>query len=205
MASVYDGFVSRHLNRRVSRPVARALSHTPVTPNQVSLFSLVVAIGGLVSFINGYPILGGVLAQASSIIDGVDGDLARLTGKSSSFGAFFDAILDRYTDGIILLGLILWTVGDTSSTLVWVIGFAALAGTYTVTYTRARIDEAHRVMFDRGLTSLASRDVRILIVLIGSVVGQGLGTLLLLAVLTNTMVLARLVSARASLRVDGKG
>ena len=40
---VYDGFISRHLNRRLSRPIARALKRTPVTPNQVSVVSLGVA------------------------------------------------------------------------------------------------------------------------------------------------------------------
>ena len=58
MTSVYDGVVSRHVNRRVSRPIARLLSHTPATPNQVSVLSLAIAAGSFVSFFYGQPIVG---------------------------------------------------------------------------------------------------------------------------------------------------
>ena len=201
--SVYDGLVSRYLNRRLSRPIARVLGHTPVTPNQVSIFSLLVATGALAAFAAGYPIVGGVLAQASSVIDGVDGDLARLTGKTSAFGGFLDAILDRYADGLVLLGLAIWAAGESDGTTTWVVGFAALVGAYIVTYTRARISEAHRTLFDRGITSLASRDVRLFAVFIGAIAGQGFATLVFLAALTNAVVLLRLLSARAVFRAGG--
>ena len=73
----YDGFVSRHINRRFSRPIARLLAYTPVTPNQVSLLSFVIALGSLALFLNDHPAWAGGAVQASSIVDGVDGDLAR--------------------------------------------------------------------------------------------------------------------------------
>ena len=203
MASVYDGLVSRHVNRRFSRPIARALSHTAVTPNQISLLSLAFAGVAFAMFASGQPVAGGLLAQAGSIIDGVDGDLARLTGKESPFGAFLDAVIDRYADGLVMLGLTMWTATLYDGVLVWVIGFAALVGTFTVTYTRARIDESRRTMFDQGLASLASRDVRLFLVMLGSIAGLGLATLLTIAVLTNAVVLVRLASARSALAESG--
>ena len=130
MEGVYDGFVSRHLNRRVSRPIARALTHTPLTPNQVSVISLGVALGSFLSFVFGYYIAGALLAQASSIVDGVDGDLARAKKMTSAFGGFFDAILDRYADAVILLGLTIWAAdgaGDDLQVYVWTVGFLAMA------------------------------------------------------------------------------
>ena len=199
MDSVYDGFVSRHLNRRLSRPLARALSHTPATPNQVSFASLAVAALAFFSFVSGYNVLGGVLAQASSIVDGIDGDLARITGKTSAFGGFLDAILDRYADGLIILGLILWAATTDSQTRVWLAGFWALAGTFIVTYTRARITETTRSLFDRGVASIASRDVRLLIVMIGGILGLGFVTLIVIAALTNMVVVLRLIVARRTL------
>ena len=200
MASVYDGLVSRHLNRRASRPIAKLLSHTPVTPNQVSVLSLLVAVGAFAAFVAGLPILGGVLVQVCSVVDGVDGDLARLTGGSSRFGGFLDAVIDRYADALILLGLTIWAAGSDNSALAWTAGFAALAGSFTVTYTRARIDETRRTLFDRGLVSVASRDVRLLLIMIGSVARLGIPTLILLGVLTNAVVLLRLAQARVALR-----
>ena len=200
MASVYDGIVSRHLNRRLSRPIARLLSRTPTTPNQVSVLSLAIAGGAFAAFVFGHPVVGGLLAQLCSVVDGVDGDLARLTGSSSRFGGFLDAVIDRYADALILLGLSVWAAADGGATLAWVAGFAALAGSFAVTYTRARIEEEQRTLFDRGIGSLASRDVRLLIVMIGSVLGLGVPTLVVLAVLTNAVVVVRLIQARAALR-----
>ena len=197
--SPYDGLVSRYLNRHVSRPVARLLARTPVTPNQVTVFSLGITTGALAAFVMGYPIAGGLLAQTGSIIDGVDGDLARLADRGTKFGSFFDAVIDRYADALVLLGLTIWAASGAESMLPWIAGFAALAGSFAVTYTRARVDESRRTMFDSGITSLASRDVRLLIVMVGAVTGFGVETRLTLAVLTNAVVLLRVVSARRAL------
>ncbi|MDE2838320.1 MAG: CDP-alcohol phosphatidyltransferase family protein [Chloroflexota bacterium] len=194
--SPYDGLVSRHLNRRISRPIAKLLAHTPVTPNQVTVFSLGIAVASLVAFATGNPIAGGLLAQAGSIIDGVDGDLARFADKSSKFGSFFDAVVDRFSDSLVMLGLTVWAASGAETMLPWIAGFAALAGSFAVTYTRARVDESRRTMFDNGITSLASRDVRLLLIMIGAVAGYGVETLLTLAVLAIAVVLLRVVSAR---------
>jgi len=199
MANVYDGFVSRHLNRRISRPAARLLARTPVSPNQVSFASLGVALGAFVAFVYGYHIAGALLTQASSVMDGIDGDLARAKGMTSAFGGFMDSILDRYADALVILGMAIWAAGDDPVTGVWVVGFLALAGTFVVTYTRARVDEATTALFDRGLTSIASRDIRLFVIMVGALAGQGLITLVVIASLTNIAVLLRLIRARSAL------
>ena len=196
---VHEGVVSRHLNRRLSRPLARMLSHTPVTPNQVSTASLGIALLSFLSFAYGFPAGGGILAQVSSIVDGADGDLARMKGMTSSFGGFLDAVLDRYSDALILLGVIIWTITLHSEGLVWMAGFWALVGTLVFSYTRARPEGTPHGRFDRGVTSVATRDVRLLIVMIGAVTGQGLATLFIIAGLTHTVVTLRLLQVRRSL------
>jgi phosphatidylglycerophosphate synthase len=200
---VYDGFVSRHLNRRLSRPMARALKRTPVTPNQVSVVSLGVAALAFVAFAYGYNIVGGVLTQASSIVDGVDGDLARAKGMASPFGGFLDAVLDRYADALIVMGLAMWTASTQVGNLAWLFGFWAVTGSLVISYTRARVPDAPRSVFDSGITSLASRDVRLLLIAVGAVVGQGLVTLAVIAALTHGVVLLRLVRARRVLANRG--
>ena len=195
MESVYDGFVSRHLNRRISRPVARLLTHTPATPNQVSVASLGAALAAFFAFVYDAHLIAAVLAQASSILDGVDGDLARLKKMTSAFGGFMDSILDRYADALIILGLAIWSADDGARFHVWLTAFWALTGTFAVTYTRARIVNAPRDLFDRGITSVASRDVRLFIVMVGALVGQGFVTLAVLASLTNIVVVLRLLYA----------
>ena len=203
MDGVYNGFVSRHLNRRISVPLARALSHTPVTPNQVSLTSLGIALLSFLFFAYGYHIGGGLLAQASSIVDGVDGDLARAKGLASPFGGFFDAVLDRYADCLILLGLTIWATSTQEAAVIWPLGFWAMAGTLVVSYTRARIPGPSQALFDRGVMSVASRDVRLLLVMVGALSGQALATLAVIAVLTHAVVLLRLFHARGALANEG--
>ena len=105
---MHEGFVSRYLNRRFSRPMAQILAHTPVTPNQVSTIAFLMAVGAAALFYYDHNIWAGVLVQASSIVDGVDGDLARAKNMASRFGGFFDALLDRYADAVILAGLGYW-------------------------------------------------------------------------------------------------
>lgn len=200
MNVAFDGFVSRHFNRRLSRPIARLLVHTPATPNQVSLFSFAIALGSLALFLNDYPLWAGIAVQASSIVDGVDGDLARGKNMATQFGGFFDALLDRYSDVAILGGLTYWSVTfeerlSPESTVI--IGVLAIVGALMISYSRARAEASLGFNFQGVAGSLASRDSRLLIVMIGAALGQGLATLALIAALSNIMVLWRLVVARS--------
>ncbi len=192
MSIIYDGFISKHLNRKISEPIARVLAHTPLTPNMATIGSFSIAIISFVAFLTGQNILGGILAQISSIADGIDGGLARQKQMTSAFGSFFDALLDRYSDSLIILGITIWAAANETYAGVWLIGFAAVTGTLAVSYSRARVEPQYRAVFDRGLTSLASRDVRLFLIMIGSIAGQLFITLSLIALLTNMVVILRL-------------
>ena len=194
-----DGLVSRHVNRRVSRPMSRWLAKTPATPNQVSVASFVIALASLGLFVSDYSIWAGLAVQASSIVDGVDGDLARLKGMATRFGGFFDAVLDRYADVAILGGLAYWSLefeDRGAAELLAVVSLLAVAGTFMVSYTRARAEASLGGGFPGLVGSLASRDVRLLLITVGAVLGQALVTLILLAGLTNAVVVWRVAQAR---------
>ena len=196
-----EGLVSQHLNRRVSRPLSRWLARTPITPNQVSLVSFAIALASLGLFLGGYNLWAGVAAQASSIVDGVDGDLARLKGMATRFGGFFDAVLDRYADVAILSGLAYWSLAFEArapSGVVGVVGLLAIVGALMVSYTRARAEASLGVTFHGPALTLASRDARLLLIMVGAVLGQALATLALLALLANGVVLWRVALARAT-------
>jgi len=138
-------------------------------------------------------IAAGLLAQLSSIIDGVDGSLARLKGMSSDFGGFLDSILDRYADILVMLGLTIWSASNEVYPHFWLAGFLAITGTIGVSYSRARVSAELRHHFDRGLLSLASRDIRLLIVMIGAIIGQGYFSLIVIATLTHLVIISRLI------------
>jgi len=198
MEAVYDGYISKYVNRKASEPMARVFAKTRITPNQITWAAFGIALLSFISFIFGQNIIGGLLVQLSSVVDGVDGSLARLKGMTSTFGGFLDSVLDRYADVLILLGLTLWSVSNETypAISIWLVGFLAMAGTTCISYTRARIGSSHRHLFDRGLKSLASRDIRLFLIMLGAVAGQAYFCLIAIAALTNLVALYRLIYIR---------
>ena len=193
MEAVYDGYISKYVNRKASEPVARLLAKTKITPNQMTWAAFGVALLSFASFILGQNIIGGILVQLSSIVDGIDGSLARMKGMVSPFGGFLDSVLDRYADILILLGLTLWSLSRETYPGIWLAGFLAIAGTICVSYTRARISSEHRHLFDKGFKSLASRDIRLFLIMLGGITGQAYFCLIIIAALTNLVVFYRLI------------
>ena len=202
MQAVYGGYISQYLNRKVSEPVARLLVKTRITPNQISWTAFSIAVLSFVSFILGLNIVGGLLVQLSSIVDGVDGGLARLKGMTSTFGGFLDLLLDRYADTLVVLGLTYWSFRYEAypELGIWLAGFLAITGTICISYTRVLIDSEHRHLFNKGLQSLTSRDTRLFLIMLGAVIGQVYFCLIAIAVLTNLMVFYRLIYAYRHLR-----
>lgn len=193
MEAVYDGYISKHVNRKISEPMARLLAKTKVTPNQMTWAAFGIALLSFVSFILGYNIIAGLLVQLSSIVDGIDGSLARLKGMTSEFGGFLDSVLDRYADILIVLGLTLWSLSHETYSGIWLAGLLAITGIICISYTRARISPNHRHLFDKGFKSLASRDIRLFLIMLGAVIGQAYFCLIVIAVLTNVVVFYRLI------------
>lgn len=119
---------------------------------------------------------------------------------TTRFGGFFDAILDRYSDVAILGGLTYWSVSfeeRLSSEAAAIIGVLAIVGALMISYSRARAEVSFGFTFQGVAGNLASRDARLLIVMIGAILGQGLACLAVIAVLSNSMVLWRLAVARS--------
>lgn len=195
MEAVYDGYISRYVNRKASEPMAQLLAKTKVTPNQITWAAFTIALLSFVSFIFGQNIVAGLLVQLSSIVDGIDGSLARLTDMTSTFGGFLDSVLDRYADILIVLGLTWWSFSHETYPVpgIWLAGFLAITGTICISYTRARIDSNHQHLFDKGLKSLASRDNRLFLIMLGAITGQAFFCLIIIAVLTNLVVFYRLI------------
>jgi len=196
----YDGLVSRYLNRPLSRPVARGLRPTPLTPNQVTTFTLLLAIATGAMVAAGWNIAGGIAIQAVSVIDGVDGELARLKDRATRFGGVFDAVTDRYADAIMLAGMTVYAVRFEDHPRPEFVGALALGAALIVSYSRARIEaDLPDVAAGGNLDSvfgLASRDVRLLVAAIGTVLGQCYWTLIILAVVSGLTIAWRLLYLR---------
>jgi len=202
-----DGPVSRHLNRPLSRWLTRYLVATPVTPNQISLLSWVLSCSAAVLFaVGGYPALaaGGAVAQLASIVDGCDGEVARLKHTRSDFGGWFDAILDRYADAFLLFGLMWHEFAASGAQLSLVIGFAAILGSYMNSYTADKYDGLMARKLRGAPYFRLGRDVRVFVILLGALVNQPLLTLMVIALVMNAEVARRIILCRRAQTVSAK-
>jgi CDP-diacylglycerol--glycerol-3-phosphate 3-phosphatidyltransferase len=158
---VKDGYTTgvRSLALRAMRRLAR----TRVTPNALTAtgVSLCVAASVLVFFENRDEILffwlGAIVFVVGSLLDILDGALARAGGKSTPFGAFLDSTTDRVGEGL-MLGAIALVFARHGNTVALAAAIAGIAGSFLVSYTRARA-EALGLRGDVGLGSRAERVV----------------------------------------------
>lgn len=200
MTKSLEGPVSRYLNRRASVPIASALAHTPITPNMVSVAAFTMALGALWLLAIGRNIEAGVLIQASSIVDGVDGDLARAKNQATRFGGVFDAVLDRYADAAIAGGMAWYALEHESMRAPLLVGLAAVVAFLLASYSRARLEREGGVETAGDRLGLASRDVRLLALAIGAVLGQSWWALALVAAVSYAAVAWRLAAFRSRSR-----
>ncbi|MCH8113551.1 MAG: NTP transferase domain-containing protein [Proteobacteria bacterium] len=198
-AKTRDGPVARHLNRPVSRRLSRYLVRTAVTPNQISLISWALSvIAAALMALGGYPALaaGGLLAQVASIVDGCDGEIARLKHSQSKFGGWLDAVLDRYADAFLLFGLTWHVFGSTGSHLPLLIGFAAIVGSFLSSYTADKYDGLMAQRLKDTSYFRLGRDVRVFIIFLGAVTNQALFALAVIALVMNLDVVRRITMFR---------
>lgn len=198
---------------RIITPLRKALARLGVHPNILSITGLIFSVvAGFVYSLGSFFWAAWIVVLAGTC-DALDGELARQTGKNSRFGAFFDSALDRYSDCFILMGLGWYfaggpllqgsggeaSVGD-QSPLAVVLIILAMAGSFMVSYTRARAEAL-------GLeckVGLMQRPERITLLVIGSLLGSipviGLilvkVTLLILALSTNITAIHRMIHVK---------
>jgi len=202
------GWKSRNINRRISIPISRLLLHTPLTPNMIS--ALVGAIGILSGFfyIWGNIVVGGILLELSSILDGCDGEVAKIKLMESKFGQWLDTIYDQISYLFFIVGVPLGYYLTTGSSVAIILGgfnigilllsilwgfyfVAKYAGSGSMVNYPSTIDKMfpveNRSLFYKlivFLRPLIQREYFAFIILIASVFG---GYLLVLSITTFTM------------------
>jgi len=130
MIKLSDGPVSRHFNRRISLPITELLIPLRVTPNQVTF---VVALLGLAAaWLATYPtwsmqLAGALVYQLHSIVDGCDGEIARLTRRFGKYGSFIDSVVVDLCDTAVFVGLSIGVARGLDAS--WPIATAAITAT----------------------------------------------------------------------------
>ena len=193
----HDGIIARYCNRPISIWISKKLVVTKITPNQISIFAF--AVGCIASFLFAMGlyiplIIGGILAQISSIIDGCDGEVARMKYQDSSYGGWFDAVLDRYVDAFLLFGLTWHLNINSGGNLYLIIGFFAITGSFMLSYTADKYDNLMKTLNTKSIR--IGRDMRIFVILLGALLNQVELILIFVAVVMNIEVIRRMIIAK---------
>ena len=157
--------------KRIIGAMVRGLARSRINPNALTFMGLLMNIGCGVLFGYGMFFKAGLLMILANIFDMFDGQVARLRGRVTRFGAFFDSVIDRYSDVIVFVGIMVFYARNTErhSTLLVALTGLALVGSVMISYSRARaesLDIACKVGF-------LERPERVVLLIIGSLTEVG--------------------------------
>jgi CDP-diacylglycerol--glycerol-3-phosphate 3-phosphatidyltransferase len=192
--------------REFAERLVRPLAALGLTPNMATLLGFLFSCVTAAVLAMGNLRVGAVMVLLAGAFDMVDGALARVRNQKTTFGAFFDSTLDRYSEAVVLLGLIVFAL--TAPTLPqrnWIVALAYVAGigSLMVSYTRAR---AEGLGLD-AKSGLLARPERVILLAAGLLIGGQdwlLWTLLILAAASVLTSIQRIVAVRrVALRADG--
>ena len=182
--------------RATLAPVVRLAIALRLTPNTITVIGLVITIVAAVLVANGQLLVGAAILTAGSLLDAVDGALARATGGGTPFGGFLDSTLDRAGEAILYIGIGAWLLAAIDEPALPMLALmVALAGSFLVSYAHAR---AQGIGFAANV-GLAPRTERLVLVIAGvALAGLGLSlgliaALVIVAALTVATVVQRIL------------
>ena len=177
-------------------PIAEFLNRLGIRPNTVTLIGLAGTIGCSVLIALGHLTWAGILLLIMGPVDAMDGALARLRNEASNWGAFVDAVTDRYSELFLFLGFLIYYLLHPNTTGI-VLAYLAAAGSVLVSYVKARAD-ASKLDANVGLLTRVERYLVLIPCLIFSSFFPPLAliALAIIAIFANITALQRIFRAR---------
>ena len=194
---IFDDFKNRV--RKLIIPIALLI---PLSPNTLTLLGLLVSMIAGMAFALGKIFEGGLLILLSGALDAIDGGVARAKGIITPFGSVLDSVCDRYSDGLMFLGIIAGAVNGKLmlSPIIQIEGWLwagfALIGSFLVSYTRARAESEGCRKLSVGI---AERAERMVILALGAFSGFLGWALVLITLSSHITIIQRLLRARSIL------
>jgi len=173
--------------KRVLDSIVYLMASLRVHPNILTLIGLVINIFAMVLFAKGQFDWGALVILFAGIFDMLDGEVARRTKRVTKFGAFFDSVIDRYSDVLLLLGLIIWYAKIHRIFYDGLTGLV-LIGAVLTSYTRARAES----LIPACKVGFLERPERIVLLIIGGVTNRMAAVLWVMAILSNWTVSQRI-------------
>lgn len=127
---------------RVIEPAISLLARNNVSPNTITTVGTLLTVAAGVVYATGHIMTAGWIMAVTAFFDVVDGEVARRTGRSTVFGAFYDSSLDRVADGALMAGLTVFYATNPihHNLYMMVVCLCGIVGTFLVSYTRARAE-----------------------------------------------------------------
>jgi CDP-diacylglycerol---glycerol-3-phosphate 3-phosphatidyltransferase len=185
---------SDHLRIRfkgVLDPVAAFFNRMGLMPNTMTILGLIGNVIGAIFLAQGKMTIGGIIILIMGPVDALDGAMARLRGEPSDFGAFVDSVTDRYSELVILGGLLYYFLNTQQEVYAGLV-FLATAGSVLVSYVRARAASlGHDTKV--GILSRFERYAVLVPTLIFNIPQVGMA---IIAVLANVTAIQRIIDVR---------
>lgn len=197
--------ITSRLGAVLSRPLeglVRTLAH--VSPDVLTIAGLVLngvacgffALAGGRGYASPATLrMGGVVALVASIFDMLDGRVARLRGRETRFGAYLDSTMDRYSDALLYMGLLI-LYARTERTDLMVLVWVAAFGSFMTSYARARAES----LIPRCPVGLMERPERVVLIIVGAVLNRMVAVLWIIALLSNVTAVQRVVYTYVELK-----
>jgi CDP-diacylglycerol--glycerol-3-phosphate 3-phosphatidyltransferase len=175
--------------------IVRGLALTRISPNLLTFFGLVINIVAAVLF--GYAsgdnqprmfFYAGLVIIGAGVFDMVDGRVARATNQVTTFGAFFDSVIDRYSDIALFFGLMVYYARHNHFFYLVLVGLV-MTTSVMVSYTRARAES----LIPSCKVGFLERPERIVLVIIGALFNRMAPVLWVIAVLSTITVIHRII------------
>ena len=175
--------------------IVDGLALTRISPNVLTFIGLVINVGaallfGFASADNNQGLMfrwAGVVIIGAGIFDMVDGRVARATNQVTDFGAFFDSVIDRYSDVALFFGLLVYYARANRFFYVVLVAFV-MVSSVMVSYTRARAES----LINKCKVGFMERPERIVLVIIGALFNRMAPVLWVIAVLSTITVIHRI-------------
>ena len=189
-----DGWISKLINRKISTRISYYLINY-FTPNQLTFVTFFLGIFSACLVWWSIP-FAGIMYQVSSILDGVDGEIARASMRTSKLGGYIDSVLDRYVDFAFLFSLA-WKIKP--DFYLWLVILLAVFGSVMVSYSTERYKAAFFEDIYQKISALryipGKRDERIFVIMLFCIFNKIRWMFLFLALLTNLRVVLTLALA----------
>ena len=173
--------------KRIVDSLVNLLSRLRIHPNILTLIGLLINVIATILFAKGLFFWAGLVITFAGLFDIVDGEVARRTGRVTKFGAFFDSVIDRYSDMVLLLGLMIWYAKLNRIFYMSLTGLV-LMGSVLTSYTRARAES----LIPACKVGFLERPERIVLLIIGALTNRMAAILWVMAILSNWTVSQRI-------------